>query len=33
MIWLIEALVIILMSFIVGVIVGKAIKSVNGDDD
>lgn len=33
MIWVVEALVIILASFIIGLIVGKAIKCVNGDDD
>jgi hypothetical protein len=33
MIWLIEGIVIILASFVIGVVVGKAIKSVNGDDD
>lgn len=33
MTWLIEGIVIILASFIVGIIVGRAIKSVNGDDD
>jgi uncharacterized integral membrane protein len=33
MTWLIEGIVIILASFIVGVIIGRAIKSVNGDDD
>lgn len=33
MIWLIEGVVIILASFVIGVIIGRAIKSVNGDDD
>ena len=30
--WFIEAVVYICASFIIGVIVGKAIKSVNGDE-
>lgn len=30
--WLIEGLVYILASFIIGIIVGRAIKCVNGDD-
>lgn len=33
MTWLVEAVIIILASFVIGVIVGKAIKCVNGDDD
>ena len=33
MIWIVEAIVIILASFLVGVVVGRAIKCVNGDDD
>ena len=33
MIWIVEAIVIILASFVIGVIVGKAIKSVTGDDE
>jgi len=33
MIWLIEGIVIILASFVIGIIVGRAIKSVNGDDE
>lgn len=33
MTWLVEALVIILASFLIGLIVGRAIKCVNGDDD
>jgi len=33
MIWLFEAIVVILASFLVGVIVGRAIKCVNGDDN
>jgi hypothetical protein len=33
MIWLIEAIVIILASFVIGVIVGRAIKCVNGEDE
>ena len=32
MTWLIEGIIIILASFVIGIIVGKAIKSVNGDD-
>lgn len=31
--WFIEGIVIILASVVVGVIVGKAIKCVNGDDE
>jgi hypothetical protein len=33
MIWLVEAIVIILASFLIGVIVGRAIKCVNGEDE
>ena len=33
MIWIVEALVIILASFVIGIIVGRAIKCVNGDDN
>lgn len=33
MIWLFEGIIIILASFIIGLIVGRAIKCVNGDDD
>ena len=33
MIWLIEGIVIILASFVIGIIVGRAIKSVNGDNE
>ena len=33
MMWLIEGVVVILASFVIGVIIGRAIKSVNGDDD
>jgi len=33
MIWLIEGIVIILASFVIGIIISRAIKSVNGDDE
>lgn len=33
MTWLIEGIIIILASFVIGVIVGRAIKCVNGDND
>ena len=33
MTWLIEGIVIILASFVIGIIVGRAIKCVNGEDD
>ena len=32
MTWLVEGLLIILASFIIGVVVAKAMKSVNGED-
>ena len=33
MTWLVEGIIIILASFVIGVIVGRAIKCVNGDGD
>lgn len=33
MIWLVKGIIIILASFVIGVVVGRAIKWANGEED